>query len=89
MAEADSQSSYLHGVGTANERMAIAKGIQATLVDNKKDTMMKKSGHDIGILQSKDVMDLLLISQYYDTLCCISQGSPEKSMMLCYGVEGQ
>lgn len=87
MAEAESQTSYLHGVGTAKERDAIVKGMQTTIVDIEEDMMDKKTIHNVGVLQSKDVMDILLISQYYDTLSCISQGSPlsQKSMILHYG----
>jgi len=89
IAEAESETLYLHGVGTAKGRDAIVKGMQTTLVEIESEMLKKKYGDDVdvGVSYSKDAMDILLISQYYDTLSCISRGSPssKKSMILHHG----
>lgn len=89
MAEAESETLYLHGVGTAKGRDAIVNGMQATLLEVESEMLKKKYGDgvDVDVSYSKDIMDILLISQYYDTLSCISSGSPssQKSMILHHG----
>ena len=58
-AEAQSESAYLAGVGIARQRQAIIQGLQ--------DSMTTFSGkmHDVS---GKDVMQLMLMTQYMDTL---------------------
>jgi len=58
-AEAEAESKYLGGVGIARQRMAI--------VDGLKDSVMQFSKGVPGST-AKDVMDLVLITQYFDTL---------------------
>mmetsp|Transcript_10493 Transcript_10493/g.13624 ORF Transcript_10493/g.13624 Transcript_10493/m.13624 type:complete len:288 (-) Transcript_10493:206-1069(-) len=58
-AEADAESKYLSGVGVARQRKAIVDGLRDSIVDF--------SGNIKGT-NSKDVMDLLLLVQYFDTL---------------------
>ena len=66
-AEAESESMYLSGVGVAKQRMAIMDGLRDSIV----------SFAEGGIADTKDVMDLLILNQYFDTLNEIgaSQGS--------------
>jgi regulator of protease activity HflC (stomatin/prohibitin superfamily) len=57
-AEADGEAMYLQGCGTAQERIVLAQALKTTVLewtDDKKVT-------------SKDVIDLLLITQYLDML---------------------
>ena len=58
-AEADAESKYLSGVGVANQRKAIVGGLR--------DSILHFSDVVQGI-DPKDVMDLVLITQYFDTL---------------------
>ena len=56
-AEADAESKYLSGVGVARQRQAIVGGLQ--------DSIIEFSGEIQGTTP-KDVMDLLLVTQYFD-----------------------
>ena len=58
-AEAQAETLYLSGVGTAQERTAIYEGIKSNLTDKTSSP---------SCIHSKDIMDILLLSQYYDTL---------------------
>jgi len=58
-AEADAESKYLSGVGVAKQRKAI--------VDGLRDSIMQFSGNVNGT-SPKDVIDLLLLTQYFDML---------------------
>lgn len=58
-AEADAESKYLAGVGIARQRKAIIEGLRESVVlfsDQVPDT------------RPKDVMDIVLMTQYFDTL---------------------
>ena len=58
-AEAEAESKYLSGVGVAKQRRAIVDGLRGSIVD-----------FSTGVegTSAKDVMDLLLLSQYFDML---------------------
>ena len=58
-AEADAESRYLSGVGVARQRKAIVAGLQASVSDFSKE---------VEGATPKDVMDILLLTQYFDTL---------------------
>jgi len=58
-AEAEAESKYLQGVGIARQRMAIIDGLRDSVINFSKGV----EGAD-----SKDVMDLVLVTQYFDTL---------------------
>jgi len=58
-AEADSESKYLVGVGVAKQRKAIMDGLQSSVND---------FAGSVDGAGAKDVMDLLLLTQYFDTL---------------------
>lgn len=58
-AEADAESKYLSGVGVARQRQAIVGGLR--------DSIVEFSGEIRGTTP-KDVMDLLLVTQYFDML---------------------
>jgi len=58
-AEAEAEAKYLSGVGVAKQRRAIVDGLRTSIVD-----------FSDGVKGStpKDIMDLLLLTQYYDTI---------------------
>jgi len=58
-AEADAETKYLSGLGIARQRKAI--------VDGLRDSVMSFS-QVVGDTTPRDVMDLLLVNQYFDTL---------------------
>lgn len=68
-AEADAESKYLSGVGVAKQRKAI--------VDGLRDSIKTFSGNVQGA-SPKDVIDLLLLTQYFDMLKDIG-GNPTTS----------
>lgn len=79
-AEADSESKYLIGVGVARQRKAIMDGLRASI--NEFTTEVNGAG-------PKDVMDLLLVTQYFDTLKDVgvrgAQNGPGKTLFLPHG----
>jgi len=58
-AEAEAESKYLSGVGVAKQRKAIVDGLRESIVDF--------SGGVKGA-SNKDIMDLLLLTQYFDCI---------------------
>jgi regulator of protease activity HflC (stomatin/prohibitin superfamily) len=58
-AEAEAESMYLQGVGVARSRHAIMDGLKESIVGFS--TAVNGASH-------KDVMDLLILTQYFDTL---------------------
>lgn len=58
-AEADAEAKYLSGMGVARQRKAIAEGLQNSVFD---------FSQEIQGSSPKDVMDILLLTQYFDTL---------------------
>ena len=58
-AEAEAESMYLSGVGVSKQRFAIMNGLKESIVDFSKAVQETSA---------KDVMDLLVLTQYFDTL---------------------
>jgi regulator of protease activity HflC (stomatin/prohibitin superfamily) len=56
-AEAEAEAKYLSGVGVAKQRKAIVDGLRASIVD---------FSDEIEGTSTKEVMDLLLLTQYFD-----------------------
>jgi len=61
-AEADAESRYLSGVGVARQRKAIVQGLQASVT---------AFSEEVEGATPKDVMDILLLTQYFDTLSVV------------------
>ena len=59
--EAEAESKYLAGVGVARQRKAIVDGLKNSISDFTSNEQIKGAS-------SKDVVDLLLITQYFDML---------------------
>jgi len=64
-AEAGAEALYLSGVGVSRQRKAIVDGLRASVVDFSGDTSAN----------TKDVMDLLLLTQYFDMISSVGQAS--------------
>lgn len=58
-AEAEAEAKYLSGVGVAKQRKAIVDGLRTSIVD---------FSDGVKGASSKDVMDLLLLTQYFDCI---------------------
>jgi len=69
-AEAIASASHLSGIGLANQRKAIAQGMKKSIALFTSSDREQNNG-----LMPKDVMDILLLSQYFDTLSAIGANS--------------
>jgi len=58
-AEAEAEAKYLSGVGVAKQRKAIIDGLRSSITD---------FSDEVKGTNSKDVMDLLLLTQYFDCI---------------------
>merc|ERR1712070_169698 len=58
-AEADAEAKFLAGTGIARQRQAIVKGLRESVIGFQTE---------VSDVRSKDVIDLMLMTQYYDVL---------------------
>jgi len=65
-AEADAEARYLSGLGVARQRKAIVQGLQSSV---------SEFSEEVDGASPKDVMDILLLSQYFDTLSSVGANS--------------
>lgn len=72
-AEADAESKYLSGVGIARQRKAIVEGLR--------DSVMTFAENVEGT-SARDVMDLVLVTQYFDTLKDIGASSRSNTVFV-------
>jgi len=72
-AEADAESHILQGQGIAGQRKAIIEGFRESLTEFKKDVQ--------GV-QTTEVMSLILIAQYFDTLKEMGKNGNVNSIMI-------
>merc|ERR1712003_5683 len=75
-AEADAESKFLAGTGIARQRQAIVNGLRESVKHFRDDVT------DIG---SKEVMDLMVVTQYFDTLKEIGSNSSSTSVFIPHG----
>jgi regulator of protease activity HflC (stomatin/prohibitin superfamily) len=76
-AEAEAESKYLHGLGVAKQRKAIVEGLRDTVND---------FSADVGGSSAKDIMDLLLVTQYFDMLKEVgAQGRQQNTIFIPHG----
>ncbi|CAN8302258.1 unnamed protein product [Cochlearia groenlandica] len=75
-AEAEAESKYLGGVGVARQRQAITDGM--------KENIMNFSSQVEGT-SAKEVMDLLMITQYFDTMRDLGNSSKNTTVFLPHG----
>jgi len=72
-AEADARSKELSGIGIANQRIAIVKGLKESVEDFQKA---------ITGVDAKDVMSLVLLTQYYDMLTDVGRHSKSNTILI-------
>ena len=65
-AEADAEARYLSGLGVARQRRAIVSGLQSSV---------SEFSEEVHGANPKDVMDILMLSQYFDTLSSVGANS--------------
>lgn len=75
-AEGDAESKYLAGLGIARQRQAI--------VDGLRDSVLAFSGNVPGTT-AKDVLDLVLVTQYFDTMKEIGAHSKSSAVFIPHG----
>jgi len=78
-AEADAESKYLAGLGIARQRKAIVEGLR--------DSVLEFSEGVQGATP-KDVMDLVLVTQYFDTLKDIGSHHSSNTVFISGGSHG-
>src|SRR6204780_4523562 len=74
-AEAEAESKALQGQGMANQRKAIVEGLQASIEQFQKA---------VERATSKDVMQLVLVTQYFDTLKAIGESDKTNTLFLTH-----
>jgi regulator of protease activity HflC (stomatin/prohibitin superfamily) len=75
-AEGEAEAKYLSGVGIARQRQAIVDGLRESVVafsDNVPGT------------SAKDVLDMVLVTQYFDTMRDIGASSKNSTVFLPHG----
>jgi len=72
-AEAHAEAQYLSGVGVAKQRRAIVDGLRSSIVD---------FSAGVDGTTPKDVMDLLLLTQYFDMLKDVGSKEGCKKMFI-------
>ncbi|CAO2816255.1 unnamed protein product [Amaranthus hypochondriacus] len=75
-AEGDAESKYLSGQGIARQRQAI--------IDGLRDSLLGFSGNIPGT-KAKDVMDMVLVTQYFDTMKEIGAASKSSAVFIPHG----
>ena len=73
-AEAEAESKYLSGVGVARQRKAIVDGLKGSIAGFTSN---------VGGTSPKDVVDLLLITQYFDMLRDIGSRPECSTVYIC------
>jgi len=74
-AEADAESKFLSGQGIARQRQAIIHGLQESV---------SQFSDNLGV-SAEEVMHLILMTQYFDTLQQVSDNSHTNTIMLPHG----
>uniref|UniRef100_A0A7R9Z7L3 Band 7 domain-containing protein n=1 Tax=Chlamydomonas euryale TaxID=1486919 RepID=A0A7R9Z7L3_9CHLO len=72
-AEAEAESKFLQGQGVARQRQAMVAGLCSSVKD---------FGSEIGGVSSKEVMELLLMTQYFDMLRDVGGSSRNSTLFL-------
>jgi regulator of protease activity HflC (stomatin/prohibitin superfamily) len=74
-AEAEAESKALQGQGIANQRKAIIEGLQVSIEQFQKV---------VDGASSKDVMQLVMVTQYFDTLKSIGENDKTNTLFLAH-----
>ena len=76
-AEAEAESKRLQGMGLANQRQEIARGIRESI------ETIKETG-----VSEKEVLTLLLVTQHYDAIQDVARNSTSNTVMMNYSPAG-
>jgi regulator of protease activity HflC (stomatin/prohibitin superfamily) len=74
-AEAEAESKALQGQGIANQRKAIIEGLRGSIEEFQKT---------LGDTSAKEVMQLVLVTQYFDTLKSIGESNKTNTLFLSH-----
>ena len=75
-AEADAEAKYLAGTGIARQRQAIINGLRESVVHFQQD---------ITDITSKDVMEMMMMTQYFDTMQHIGSSAGNSTIFVPSG----
>ncbi|KAK6926358.1 Band 7 domain [Dillenia turbinata] len=75
-AEAEAEAKFLGGVGVARQRQAITDGLRENILN---------FSHKVEGTSAKEVMDLILVTQYFDTLKDLGNSSKSTTVFLPHG----
>lgn len=75
-AEADAESKYLAGVGVARQRQAITDGLKESVLS---------FANGVHGTSAKDVMDMVMLTQYFDTMKDIGSSSKNTTLFIPHG----
>lgn len=75
-AEADAEAKYLGGVGMARQRQAITDGLGENILN---------FSHKVAGTSAKEVMDLIMITQYFDTIKDLGNSSKNTTVFIPHG----
>lgn len=75
-AEGEAEAKYLSGLGIARQRQAIVDGLRESVVG---------FSSNVPGTSAKDVMDMILVTQYFDTMREIGSSSKSTSVFIPHG----
>uniref|UniRef100_A0A2N9HRX6 Band 7 domain-containing protein n=1 Tax=Fagus sylvatica TaxID=28930 RepID=A0A2N9HRX6_FAGSY len=75
-AEAEAEAKYLGGVGVARQRQAITEGLRENIVN---------FSHKVEGTSAKEVMDLIMVTQYFDTIKDLGNSSKNTTVFIPHG----
>ncbi|KAG6753423.1 hypothetical protein POTOM_043491 [Populus tomentosa] len=75
-AEAEAEAKYLGGVGVARQRQAITDGLRENILE---------FSHKVEGTSAKEVMDLIMITQYFDTIKDLGNSSKNTTIFIPHG----
>lgn len=75
-AEAEAESKYLGGVGVARQRQAITDGLRENILN---------FSNKVEGTSAKEVMDLIMVTQYFDTIRDLGNQSKNTTVFIPHG----
>ncbi|MQM06404.1 hypothetical protein Taro_039226 [Colocasia esculenta] len=75
-AEAEAEAKYLGGVGVAKQRQAITEGLRENILN---------FSHTVSGATAKEVMDLIMVTQYFDTIKELGNSSKNTTVFIPHG----
>ncbi|GAB2265346.1 Hypersensitive-induced response protein 4 [Dionaea muscipula] len=75
-AEAEAEAKYLGGVGVARQRQAITDGLRENILN---------FSHKVEGTSAKEIMDLIMVTQYFDTIRDLGNSSNNTTVFIPHG----